>query len=358
MLVIGLSCFQNMVWGNTELIYRFDNNFQEEKDYINYNVTFDKVKEVLKNGYINSLISSDVIVENLTEKHVAVRRVILLDGRILPCLIDNQGQGTQDDSQLAGNSVNAVGLAPKKMKHDKTPGKRQYPPTDNARQQRQRVAQQLPTDQGRFNLGYDIAAEYGHFVLKPHQYGHPGDDERPEYAMHAPMQHGHQKDAEKPRKQRAEYARIDVISVAVKPTVNLDMDFVDRYYQQHTYHLREILEGIKQVYHTGKQDAYQQISKNDAVGIGYYLSTLTGIAGFEQQTENTVPEIECQNRNQEEDEAKIDVVSTKILGSYVIGIERNQEEGYRIRTNGPYAINQDIDQKILFFTPLWHVLFL
>ena len=64
MLVIGLSCFQNMVWGNTELIYRFDNNFQEEKDYINYNVTFDKVKEVLKNGYINSLISSDVIVEN------------------------------------------------------------------------------------------------------------------------------------------------------------------------------------------------------------------------------------------------------------------------------------------------------
>ena len=63
-LVVTLSYFQNMVWNNTALVYHFDDNFKEEENYTNYNITFDKAKEVLKNGYINPLVSSEITLNN------------------------------------------------------------------------------------------------------------------------------------------------------------------------------------------------------------------------------------------------------------------------------------------------------
>lgn len=63
-LVVVLSYFQNMIWNNTTLVYEFGDNFKEEENYTNYNVTFDKVKEVLKNSYINSLVSSEITLNN------------------------------------------------------------------------------------------------------------------------------------------------------------------------------------------------------------------------------------------------------------------------------------------------------
>lgn len=63
-LVVFLSYFQNLVWNNTSLVYKFDDNFKEEESYTNYNVTFDKAKEVLKNSYINPLVSSEITLNN------------------------------------------------------------------------------------------------------------------------------------------------------------------------------------------------------------------------------------------------------------------------------------------------------
>lgn len=59
-IVICLSYLQNIVWNNTTLVYEFENNFEEEENYINYDVTFGKVKTVLKDCYINPLVSSKI----------------------------------------------------------------------------------------------------------------------------------------------------------------------------------------------------------------------------------------------------------------------------------------------------------
>ena len=63
-IAVGLSFLQNLVWGNTSLIYEFDTNYDEEQKYTDYNVNFDKVKDVVKDIYINSLVSSEVSLES------------------------------------------------------------------------------------------------------------------------------------------------------------------------------------------------------------------------------------------------------------------------------------------------------
>lgn len=62
-LTVILSFFQNIVWNNTTIIYEFNDNFSEEQNYINFDLNFNKVKEVIKNGYMNSLVSSDITLE-------------------------------------------------------------------------------------------------------------------------------------------------------------------------------------------------------------------------------------------------------------------------------------------------------
>ena len=62
-LTIGLSYVQNLVWSNTTLIYESEDNYKEEEKYTDYNVTLDKIKDVFKDVYINSLVASKLSVE-------------------------------------------------------------------------------------------------------------------------------------------------------------------------------------------------------------------------------------------------------------------------------------------------------
>ncbi len=55
-----LSFVQNIAWNNTSLIYDLNSNYTEEQNYMDFNINFDKFKNVVKNSYINSFVSSNI----------------------------------------------------------------------------------------------------------------------------------------------------------------------------------------------------------------------------------------------------------------------------------------------------------
>ena len=57
-ILIAAINFQNTVWHNTPTLS--SDNFNEETDYIDYKFNYKKIKNVIKNNYYNSIISSDV----------------------------------------------------------------------------------------------------------------------------------------------------------------------------------------------------------------------------------------------------------------------------------------------------------
>ena len=56
-----LSIIQNYVWHNTPTLLDYSTNYEEEKLYINWNITKEKIVNVINYGYINSIISSSII---------------------------------------------------------------------------------------------------------------------------------------------------------------------------------------------------------------------------------------------------------------------------------------------------------
>lgn len=60
LLSIFLSLIQNFVWHNTPTLLQYKENYQEEEKYTNYDISIPKIKNVIINGFVNSIIASDV----------------------------------------------------------------------------------------------------------------------------------------------------------------------------------------------------------------------------------------------------------------------------------------------------------
>ena len=80
---ILLSHLQNFIWRNTPILGLSTDNYISEKNYIDFEINKDRTLNLIKNGYINSIISSSVI---LNEKEsIAFKNVDILS-LIFTCL--------------------------------------------------------------------------------------------------------------------------------------------------------------------------------------------------------------------------------------------------------------------------------
>ena len=63
-MLLNTIYFQNAIWHNTPTIA--SDNFSEEKDYTNYNIGFDNIKNTVTSDYLNSILSNNITTKNLS----------------------------------------------------------------------------------------------------------------------------------------------------------------------------------------------------------------------------------------------------------------------------------------------------
>ena len=169
------------------------------------------------------------------EEAVLVLRTILFNGRLLPCLIDNQREGLENRGELHGHGINTIGLEPQIVIDKQSVGTSQQPPAQGIGQKGQRISDHLTIDLGVGKIISEIPLQDSQLAFDNTHRKESRQDIGIKDTQHPAIQANDKQATENNRQERRQNTYINEIDILPQPSNDLNINLVKHEYNGQGY---------------------------------------------------------------------------------------------------------------------------